>query len=122
MTHRHTIHQQHHGWDNSLPAVTRVAPGESLEFEVVDSSPGQLSRTVAAAAGAPSPRNTRAADTDDARLDTGLLLLCWTVTTTLPFYLTKRLQGPYQLARTPALHRRQRHCACCNTRLHAGGR
>ena len=43
MTHRHTIHQQHHGWDNSLPAVTRVAPGESLEFEVADSSAGQLS-------------------------------------------------------------------------------
>jgi acetamidase/formamidase len=43
MTHRHTIHQQHHGWDNSLPAVTRIAPGESLEFEVADSSAGQLS-------------------------------------------------------------------------------
>jgi acetamidase/formamidase len=42
MTHRHTIHQQHHGWDNSLPAVTRIAPGESLEFDVADSSAGQL--------------------------------------------------------------------------------
>ncbi len=43
MIHRHTIHQQHHGWDNSLPAVTRIAPGESLEFDVSDSSAGQLS-------------------------------------------------------------------------------
>jgi acetamidase/formamidase len=43
MIHRHTIHQQHYGWDNSLPAVTSIAPGESLEFEVADSSAGQLS-------------------------------------------------------------------------------
>ena len=42
MTHRHTIHQRHHGWDNSLPAVTRIAPGESLEFDVADASAGQL--------------------------------------------------------------------------------
>jgi acetamidase/formamidase len=43
MAHRHTIHQQHLGWDNSLAAVVRVAPGESLEFEVVDAAGGQLS-------------------------------------------------------------------------------
>jgi acetamidase/formamidase len=43
--HRHTIHHRHHGWDNSFAAVTRIAPGESLEFEVVDASGGQLSRT-----------------------------------------------------------------------------
>jgi acetamidase/formamidase len=43
MIHRHTIHQQHRGWDNSLPPVTRIAPGETLEFEVADSSAGQLS-------------------------------------------------------------------------------
>ena len=40
--HAHTIHHQHHGWDNSLAAVARVAPGESLEFEVADASGGQL--------------------------------------------------------------------------------
>jgi hypothetical protein len=40
--HRHTIHQQHHGWDRSIAAVTRIAPGESLEFEVIDASGGQL--------------------------------------------------------------------------------
>jgi acetamidase/formamidase len=40
--HRHTIHHRHHGWDNTLPAVTRIAPGDSLEFEVADASGGQL--------------------------------------------------------------------------------
>jgi acetamidase/formamidase len=43
MTHRHTIHQQHLGWDNSLGPAIHCAPGESLEFEVVDASGGQLS-------------------------------------------------------------------------------
>src|ERR1700677_761249 len=43
MAHRHTIHRHHFGWDNSLPAAVRITPGESLEFEVVDSSAGQLS-------------------------------------------------------------------------------
>jgi acetamidase/formamidase len=45
MAHRHTIHrhQHHFGWDNSLPAAVRITPGESLEFEVVDSAAGQLS-------------------------------------------------------------------------------
>ena len=43
MPHRHTIHDHHHGWDNSLPAVAQVAPGESLEFEVLDAAGGQLS-------------------------------------------------------------------------------
>jgi acetamidase/formamidase len=47
--HRHTIHHRHHGWDNSIAAVTRIAPGESLEFDVADASGGQLtaSSTVA---------------------------------------------------------------------------
>jgi acetamidase/formamidase len=40
--HRHTIHQQHHGWDNSLAPAVRIAPGESLEFDVADASGGQL--------------------------------------------------------------------------------
>jgi acetamidase/formamidase len=43
MAHRHTIHQQHFGWDNSLAPAVRIAPGESLEFEVQDASGGQLS-------------------------------------------------------------------------------
>jgi acetamidase/formamidase len=38
-----TIHDHHYGWDNSLAPVVRIAPGESLEFEVIDASGGQLS-------------------------------------------------------------------------------
>jgi acetamidase/formamidase len=47
MTQRHTIHRhQHHlGWNNAFEPVLRVAPGESVEFEVFDSSGGQLSPT-----------------------------------------------------------------------------
>jgi acetamidase/formamidase len=40
--HRHTIHQQHHGWNRSFAPAARIAPGESLEFAVADSSGGQL--------------------------------------------------------------------------------
>jgi acetamidase/formamidase len=40
--HRHTIHQRHHGWDRSLPPAVRIAPGESLEFDVADASGAQL--------------------------------------------------------------------------------
>lgn len=43
MMHGHTIHEQHFGWDNTLAPAARVAPGESLEFEVQDASGGQLS-------------------------------------------------------------------------------
>ena len=43
--HRHTIHQSHYGWDNSLAPVMRIAPGESLEFDVTDASGGQLGAT-----------------------------------------------------------------------------
>ncbi len=49
MTHRHTIHAQHYGWDNSLAPAVRIAPGESLEFEVQDASGGQFSPTSLAA-------------------------------------------------------------------------
>ncbi len=49
MTHRHTIHAQHYGWDNSLAPAVRIAPGESLEFEVRDASGGQFSPTSVAA-------------------------------------------------------------------------
>ena len=38
-----TIHEHHYGWDNSLAPAVRIAPGESLEFEVADASGGQLS-------------------------------------------------------------------------------
>lgn len=44
-TPRHTIHQCHYGWDNSLAPVARIAPGESLEFDVSDASAGQLCST-----------------------------------------------------------------------------
>ena len=44
MTHRHTIHSQHYGWDNSLSAAISIAPGETLEFEVQDASGGQFTR------------------------------------------------------------------------------
>ena len=43
MTHRHTVHHRHHGWDNSLAPVARIAPGDSLEFDVAEASGGQLS-------------------------------------------------------------------------------
>jgi acetamidase/formamidase len=43
--HRHTIHQQHYGWDHSLPPAVHIAPGESLEFEVSDAAGGQLGAT-----------------------------------------------------------------------------
>ena len=40
----HTIHRRHHhfGWDNSFPPVLDVAPGETVRFEVVEASGGQL--------------------------------------------------------------------------------
>ncbi len=47
MSGKHTIHAQHHhyGWDNSNPPVLTVAPGDSVAFEVVDASGGQLDPT-----------------------------------------------------------------------------
>ena len=54
MEHSHTIHRhQHHlGWDHAFAPVLRVAPGSSVEFEVLDAAGGQLSAdsTVAAIA------------------------------------------------------------------------
>ncbi len=40
----HTIHREHshYGWDNSLTPRLSIVPGESVEFETVDSSGGQL--------------------------------------------------------------------------------
>ena len=42
----HTIHaSEHHlGWDNALPPVRHVHPGESVEIEVLDASGGQIRR------------------------------------------------------------------------------
>ena len=42
----HTLHhhQHHHlGWDNSIEPMLTIAPGESVEFQVLDASGGQLS-------------------------------------------------------------------------------
>ncbi len=52
---RRTIHHHHHGWDHDRPAVTRIAPGDTLEFDVLDAAGGQF-----------TPRSTVA---DVARLD-----------------------------------------------------
>jgi len=40
----HTIHAAHchHGWDNRLAPVLRVAPGTTIEVECQDASGGQL--------------------------------------------------------------------------------
>jgi acetamidase/formamidase len=40
-----TIHQSHLGWDNSLEPAARIAPGEILQFDVLDAGGGQLSPT-----------------------------------------------------------------------------
>jgi len=47
----HTIHRhQHHlGWDNSIEPALRIAPGESIEFDVHEASGGQLDRGSTAA-------------------------------------------------------------------------
>lgn len=46
MTHapRHSIHRRHHhlGWDNAIPPLMTVAPGDVLEFETIDASGGQI--------------------------------------------------------------------------------
>ena len=49
MSAQHTIHHCHHGWDNSLAPVVRVAPGDSLEFDVMEASGGQLHESSTAA-------------------------------------------------------------------------
>jgi acetamidase/formamidase len=42
---KHTVHgeQAHFGWDHAIPPALAVAPGETVEFETVDASGGQLS-------------------------------------------------------------------------------
>ncbi len=51
MAYAHTIHQhQHHlGWDHSLAPALHIAPGESIEFEALEASGGQLTATSSAA-------------------------------------------------------------------------
>jgi len=55
----HTVHrhQHHQGWDNSFAPVLTIAPGQTVEFDVSESSGGQL-----------SPQSTVA---DVARMDFG---------------------------------------------------
>lgn len=44
---KHTIHKEHHhfGWDNALAPKLKVAPGDRIEFDTVDSSGAQLGPT-----------------------------------------------------------------------------
>ncbi len=47
MTQRHTIHREHHhyGWDRGFAPVLSIAPGEAVEFEVLDAAGGQLTQS-----------------------------------------------------------------------------
>ncbi len=47
----HTIHRAHihHGWNNAFAPRLMIAPGETVHFETVDASSGQLSSTSTAA-------------------------------------------------------------------------
>lgn len=42
----HTIHRNHHhhGWNNAFAPVLRVAPGDTVTIETIDSSGGQLTK------------------------------------------------------------------------------
>jgi acetamidase/formamidase len=44
--HHHTIHRDHihHGWNNAFSPRLKIAPGETVHFEIVDASSGQLNR------------------------------------------------------------------------------
>lgn len=42
-------HQHHLGWDNSIEPVLRIAPGDSVEFDVHEASGGQLGKDSTAA-------------------------------------------------------------------------
>jgi acetamidase/formamidase len=48
---RHTIHRKHihHGWNNAFAPRLKIAPGETVQFEIVDASSGQLNRKSTAA-------------------------------------------------------------------------
>ena len=47
----HTIHRAHihHGWNNAFAPRLKIAPGETVHFETVDASSGQLSSASTAA-------------------------------------------------------------------------
>ena len=47
----HTIHRAHihHGWNNAFAPRLKIAPGETAQFETLDASSGQLSRSSTAA-------------------------------------------------------------------------
>ena len=47
----HTIHREHihHGWNNAFAPRLKIAPGETVHFEIVDASSGQLTQTSTAA-------------------------------------------------------------------------
>jgi len=47
----HTIHRRHihHGWNNAFEPVLRIEPGQTVHFETVDASSGQLNRESKAA-------------------------------------------------------------------------
>lgn len=49
--HNHTIHREHihHGWNNAFAPKINIAPGETVQFETVDASSGQLNRASTAA-------------------------------------------------------------------------
>lgn len=51
MNDAHTIHrvQHHHGWNNAIAPVLRIASGESVEFDPPDSSGGQIVQSSTAA-------------------------------------------------------------------------
>ncbi len=42
----HTIHRNHihHGWNNAFQPCLRIAPGETVQFETIDASSGQLTK------------------------------------------------------------------------------
>ena len=48
---RHTIHKGHvhHGWNNAFAPCLKIAPGETVDFETLDASSGQLTKTSTAA-------------------------------------------------------------------------
>jgi acetamidase/formamidase len=47
----HTIHRNHihHGWNNAFAPCLKIAPGETVQFETLDASSGQLTPTSTAA-------------------------------------------------------------------------
>ena len=42
MSHGHSIHRRHHGWNNALEPAVRIEPGAVLQFDVLDAAGGQL--------------------------------------------------------------------------------